>query len=685
MAENQIEIEVTLDAKQAKKGLDDLESAGSAVGESFSTMGKAVVASGTELGEVMGGIGETASGTVDAFMDLADASRETGVTFGALLGPIGAVALAVFELIQAFREYSNEVDGTAIRIEAYQASLSDITSIVEELAAAQVELTDNELETLKVKSQQAQQLLNEAELLRERNKQRYNEIAILEEEYKLIEAGEDARSKAMRAMGLESDNRLRLIGILARENEIRAKVAPIEEKAFEKIKEGGRITGEVERMKEEILKRSLQVREEIAAKEAELVAQAQLQVLSLEATTLEGQRKLLDAQFMQRLGKLNEMLKEDKVTREGYRKILEGMTAEHEAKVIKIEETNRQKKLASFRAYQAKRLAAERQLAAEQARIRQLEIDRMRLDGATEIEVLEAQYDEQAKLAGKNQNLLLIAQMNFENQRLKLEKDAERKRQEAASQAARDEADRAKQRQEFIFNSMEFDLNLLSDGIDKELKLLELRYEKELRLRSHSEEEITELARRHSIERERLIEAPIHMAIEQTKEMAKSFSDGFAIATYNAVLFGDSFKESIGEVLVGLGRQASVEALMELAKGTAALFLNPVLAANHFKAAGVFTVAAAAAGQAGKGLGGGSIATPPTPSAAAGGGSPTGSPQTATPERATADTSPMVFNINFGNSTIYDTKRAATDAFTDQVIRTMSRRRRGAPQLPFRG
>ena len=129
-----------------------------------------------------------------------------------------------------------------------------------------------------------------------------------------------------------------------------------------------------------------------------------------------------------------------------------------------MEETNRQKKLASFRAYQAKRLAAERQLAAEQARIRQLEIDRMRIDGATEIEVLEAQYDEQAKLAGKNQNLLLIAQMNFENQRLKLEKDAERKRQEAARQAAKDEADRAKQRQEFIFNSIEFDLNLLSDG-----------------------------------------------------------------------------------------------------------------------------------------------------------------------------------------------------------------------------
>jgi len=41
----------------------------------------------------------------------------------------------------------------------------------------------------------------------------------------------------------------------------------------------------------------------------------------------------------------------------------------------------------------------------------------------------------------------------------------------------------------------------------------------------------------------------------------------------------------------------------------------------------------------------------------------------------------MVFNINFGNSTIYDTKRAAQDAMASEIMRTMNRQRRGSPRF----
>jgi hypothetical protein len=686
MAENQIEIEVTLDAKQAKKGLESLEETGAAVGESLGAVGESVTKIGGQISEEFGVIGESASGVVDSFISLGESAKESGASFISLIGPIGAVVVGIIELAKAFHEYSEAAKESEIRVEAYKAATAEMTTIIEELAAAQVSLTEKQIKELQILSMQAKIPIETAQGIRASNAERAEEINLINQS---IEWEKKRHKEHLQQARFQIEQRwqdmTRVIQLLRRREKLQKKIEDADLRAIKLGIEGARRFGELEKVKERHLERSLVLRQELLKKELELVEQAQLQILSFEATTLEGQRKLLDAQFMQRMRKVNKMLKEEKITREGYKKILEGMTAEHNAKVRSIEETDRQKRLARYRAYQAKRLAAEKQLASEQARIRQLEIDRMRINGATEIEVLEAQYEEQAKLAGKNQNLQLIAQMQFENQRLKLQKNAERKRQEDAKQAARDEAERAKQRQEFIFDSMEFDLNLLSDGTDKELQLLELRYERELRLREHSEEEITELARRHSIERERLIEAPMHMAIEQSKEMAKSFSDGFAIATYNALLFGDSFKESVGEVLVGLGRQASVEALMETAKGTAALFLNPVLAASHFKAASVFGVAALAAGQAGKSLGGGSMATPPTPSTSAGGGSPTGSPQTATPERASATSTPMVFNINFGNSTIYDTKRAATDAFTDQVIRTMSRRRRGAPQLPFRG
>ena len=77
----------------------------------------------------------------------------------------------------------------------------------------------------------------------------------------------------------------------------------------------------------------------------------------------------------------------------------------------------------------------------------------------------------------------------------------------------------------------------------------------------------------------------------------------------------------------------------------------------------------------------GSAYVPPMMNTGGGATSPTGSPQTATPERQRAETTATVYNINFGNSVIYDTRRAAQDAFADQIIQTMNRRRRGSPEF----
>jgi hypothetical protein len=74
--------------------------------------------------------------------------------------------------------------------------------------------------------------------------------------------------------------------------------------------------------------------------------------------------------------------------------------------------------------------------------------------------------------------------------------------------------------------------------------------------------------------------------------------------------------------------------------------------------------------------GGGSVAK-----ASAGATSPTGTPQTATtPQREQAETSSMVFNINFGGAVIYDTQRAAEQALADRITNLQNTRRRGAPR-----
>ena len=120
---------------------------------------------------------------------------------------------------------------------------------------------------------------------------------------------------------------------------------------------------------------------------------------------------------------------------------------------------------------------------------------------------------------------------------------------------------------------------------------------------------------------------------------------------------------------------------MELAKGTAAVFTNPASAAGHFKAAGIFLAAAALA----KGAGAGTKS--PNASAAGASGqasSPSGAPQTASaPRREQAEESTMVFNVNFSNSVIYDTKQAAQDAMVDQLVRNINTPRRGSRRVRF--
>jgi hypothetical protein len=685
MATNEIEIEVVLNAKDAEKGLDRLEKGGEAVGETFNSVGSSVSKLGGEMNEKLGAVGESVGGLTESMVGLGSAVMNSGGSFLGLIGPIGAVAVALSEVISAYKEYSGEAQAVEIRTEAYAAATSELTAIVEELSAAQVTLNRAQIEELKTLSMRAKIPLETAQKIRETNAARVEEINLLNqriESYRAIIKEEQRLNKErvfQASLGGELEKVNRLIAKRAR---LQAELSRREGEAITLTQQGAREAAALERRKESLLKTGEKAQQERAKREAALLEQARIQELQRDKESAQAQTKiaLIESEKRQRELREVEDIGEDVRAK--------AIMAEQKALLAKLDEirnadTKRRRaeaqKAAQMRQVAiAKRIAQEKTAQAELARIRRAEIENMRIMGADQLELLERQQALELELAGDNARAREAITLEFENRRLSIQQEADRKRQEQARKVAEEERQRAEQRQAFILDNMEFDLRMQSEGIDKELALLELRYRREMELSAKTEEERTELKRRAEIERAKIIQDSVTHEINAIAETTSALSDGLAQSAYNALFFGESFKKGIGEILLGLGRQAAVESLMELAKGTAALFLNPAAATNHFTASGLYGAAAAAAGAAGSALGGGG-------GSGGGGGvstSPTGSPQSVpTPERERAESSALVFNINFGNSTIYDTKRAAQDAMASEILRTINRQRRGAPRF----
>lgn len=98
------------------------------------------------------------------------------------------------------------------------------------------------------------------------------------------------------------------------------------------------------------------------------------------------------------------------------------------------------------------------------------------------------------------------------------------------------------------------------------------------------------------------------------------------------VLYGKTgpaiMKQILASALATIAAEAAVQAIFELAKGFAALFLNPAAAAAHFKAAALFGAVAAGSAVAGRAIAGNSFASQTAGNAISGGaGSGSGSGQ----------------------------------------------------------
>jgi hypothetical protein len=703
MATNEVEIELVLTgAEEAVDGFKE-------IGETSKKMAERFAKDNEKLGEGLGNITTNVKDIASSVRGLSTALSTSGQGFMALIGPIGAVAAAGYALYETFLNISGAAQEAEDRAEAMTAAASDLQSKLEALAEKGVVLTTEELRRFSRATLEAQLAKESVQKRIEKLTPKYAELTEAQEglnhAQKVYNEG-NIGDVLLQAIGWTDDlteSRERLVDANRALNQSLDKILPTQLEANKKLSEAAKQEKELEetsnearlaRIKENQTKldtiRLLEAETIKAEEQAKVFDAVQKQKRAILELDLERNKenkeflKTLDERLKGEVKSLEESGKARRIIEARGRKEVEDIRKAARDKEQAEEEKARARRQAQRTAANAKAQAMARQRQAEEAQIRQLGYEQLRLDGIAEVDLLKLQYDDSLKLAGDNANKKLIIEMKYQNdlQRLKQEQQArlEADMQEQARLEAENQARLAEQRQAFIYSTMEFNSQRIEDETERQLAQLELRYNKEIALNEYTQDQITELQRRQAIEREEIVNASIDSQIQKVGEFTNQYGAGLAEAAYNSLLFGESFQESVGQMLIALGRQAAVESLIETAKGTAALFTNPALASNHFAAAGLFAGAAATAGLAGKSLGGGSSGGGGGASSA----SPTGTPQTApTPQREQADTQAMVFNINFGGAVIYDTQRAAEQALADRITNLQNTRRRGAPRRSF--
>lgn len=688
-----IEIDVELNgAQDIKEGLGSIGTAGKSLAASMGVANE-------KLGEGLEGVGESVFGLTDSLAELKHGMgvvSQTGIKgFTALLGPIGMVVTAGFALFETFKMISGAAQEAEENAQAMAAAASDLQSKLEALSEKGVQPTAADLQKFSRVTIEAQFAKDKLEKAQEKLTKTFQRG--FDAEQKLAKARADLAKATDNEKILSLSKELtqatrELNAARAEESKQLAKLQPLQTEVNKKIKAGEDLYKEHEETSAEFLKakilENIETRKSIQLKEAENnmigqalenhkieieriaeLAKARAKANEENQKQLLAQHKALDADIK----KVNQVdLANETAERKRDDLILARMQKEKEARSKRRE--NALKAMREREAQAQKEEALALRVFAEQSRIRQLELESEDDSVEKQIKLAKHRYDTQLKLAKNNLNLARIATLEY---------NAEIK--EIRTKEAQDalEIDKAKieQAKAFSRETALFNAEQIQNNFERESELLRLNYDNKLAMAKGNQEQITELNRRFGIERQKLTANEAAKSSEKVESFFSNLGRGMAQVAVNSILMGKSFKEATGQLLLSLAQQAGVEALMETARGVSKA-LNPItapLAAAHFKAAGIFTAAAVAAGSAGTALGGGGSGG--ISGGGGGGASPMGSPQTSTaPERQEATSSSMVFNVNFSGAVVYDTKKAAEMALADRITNVMNTQRRGAPR-----
>jgi hypothetical protein len=647
MAENTIEIEVELKGqKETLKGLDLVKDGAEGIGETFKGVGDIVGKTNQQMGENINSLSNAISEGAAAFNGLKEAASAIGQgSFGItnLLGPLALLVTAVGAAYEAYRQASGEAKLFEDRQRALAQAASDLTQKLESLAERGL-VPAKEALNLYVEANLRAQLAKE---LLENRTERQSKVLYDEREARKA-ATKAAQAYAKTLQDVNATHQERVLAETAMKEALASQqianqrtkkvfddLAKSIEATYTEVQEAERQYKSLEAQTEESLRTKAKEltarRAGVEALKAEVEAQSEAELLTRRRNVERSKQAQLDSIEKMNRAQLNALINAHTVA-------LSKLNEEA------LKDTKLAKQIAKVNADATKaRGGATDKVKAQEAALRQLAIEQQRQI------VLESQLRQlNIKLTKEGDDELLALARERHDTGLQLAKDDALKRQIVEAQYQLETT--------AIMDAAEEKEMARLDRLDKErMERLKKQVADEQALRDKALREQQEL-------------------IETLSDSIEKYGEGLAQAGVASLLFGEGFKAAAGEVLKGLAIESGVRALMETAKGFAMLFINPADSAAAFKSAGLYAAAAGAArvGAGALGVGGGG-----------GGGttaSPSGAPQVAsTPERESAQSEAMVFNINFGGAVIYDTRRAAEVALADRITRLQNAGRRGAP------
>ena len=644
MADNTIEIEVVL------KGLDLVKDGAEGIGETFKGVGDIVGKTNKQMGENINSLSNAISEGAAAFNGLKEAALSIGQgSFGitTLLGPLALLVTAVGAAYEAYRQASGEAKLFEDRQRALAQAASDLTQKLESLAERGL-VPAKEALNLYVEANLRAQLAKE--LLENRTERQskvlYDETEARKAATKATQAyfktlknvnatyqervlAETAMKEAMASLQIANQRTKKVFDDLAKSIEA----------TYTEVQEAERQYKSLEAQTEESLRTKAKEltarRAGVETLKAEVEAQSEAELLTRRHNIERSKQVQLDSIEKMNRAQLNALINAHTVA-------LSKLNEEA------LKDTKLAQQIAKLNTDAAKaRGGATDKVKAQEAALRQLAIEQQRQM------MLESQLRQlQIKLTKEGDDELLALAKERYNTGLQLAKDNALQRQIVEAQ-------------------YQLDVQQIEDrAIDREYARLQ-------KLDQEAEAKRQKDRAQKQKDRDAQLNADKEM-LAQASEYIDMYGQGLAQAGVQALMFGGSFKEAAGEVLKGLAVESGVRALMETAKGFAALLINPALAGGHFKSAALFGAAAGAArvGAGALGVGGAG--------GASGGAtaSPSGAPQTApAPQREQAESREMVFNLNFGGAVIYDTKEAAKRAMLGDLVRTYNQPNRGMPRF----
>ena len=711
MATNEIQIVVdVVGVSQAEKDLNKIEQSTAdigegvkGVGESFKGVGDIVSTQGGVMGEAFGALGDSIGGLVDGFGQFSEAI-ESGGKMGigsmlGLLGPLAAIASAVALAVEAWQQFSGAAKEAEQIEAAVSAAAGDLTAKMEELAEKGIKATHEQLKTLielNTESRLGLEILNEknANLTKVYKEQIFakNDLVRVTEEYK----------------NLTDDEKRTLSDLIAANFRVKEADEAVKKAQEELTSEYEKSLPAVEKAQEYQRNLAMTQQEALDALKGQLESQKEYNDLLLETAglsdyeksiqqkkrELEIEQRLLGqrSQSVEQIQALTKVIEnENKARAEGDLLALKEIKNEQEIAKLKEDENKRLKDEAKARseAYKSRR----QQVIGEESQINALKIQLEKQGIDEQLALAVNSYQLQVALNKDNKNQLTIAALQYQqqlqaisDQQIQAEKDKIAKQKEInqlkldQESAFLDEllnlADQKialdKETQNKI-NLLDIQLNKV--GYDQQIALQQEQMKQELALVEEGSLQALEIKKRYQLQSKGVYSESTQML----RDFADAQAQSFAASAASAIMAGESIQAVLKQSLTALATEALAKSLYEGAAGLAALALGPIgglTAAEHFSASAAFAGVAAVAGLAGAAI------PAPKGGSSSGSASPSGLSQSSQVQRPEAPkTEPMVFNMNFQGSTIYDTKESAKRALSDEIVKYINEPRRGSPRL----